>query len=130
MFAVSGDDIEGMELIPPHANKSKLSPRRRSRLLRLVWTYPLRARIDAYRVLVRIDLHGLQTCGGGCGTLPFGRCEHHEVEHRLGWPVDARHPDDLAIAYALRREAEFRDDAGVDYGQRIREAAQDGRIGP
>jgi hypothetical protein len=96
--------------------------------LRLVWTYPARARIDAYRALIRIDLNGLDTCPGDCSASPFGRCEHHEVEHRLGYPVNPDHPSDLAIAYALRLEAEFRDDDGVDYDQRIREAPEVGPI--
>src|SRR5262249_30768729 len=77
---------------------------------------------------VRLDLDGLETCAGDCSTSPFGRCEHHEVEHRLGYPIDPCHPSDLAIACALRREAEFRDDDGVDYEQRILEGAQAGRI--
>jgi hypothetical protein len=94
----------------------------------LVFTYPLRARVDAYIELVRIDRYGLQICAGGCGSLPIGRCEYHEVEHRLGRVVHARRPDDLAIAYALRVEAEFRDDEGISHLEAIREALRAGSI--
>jgi hypothetical protein len=98
--------------------------------LRFDLAYPPRSRIDAYRELVRIDLDGLVTCGGGCGALPLGRCEHHEVEHRLGREVNPRRPDDLAIAFALRLEAEYRDDEGVDYEQQILEDVAAGGIDP
>jgi hypothetical protein len=79
---------------------------------------------------VRIDLDGLVTCGGGCGAPPLGRCEHHEVEHGLGHQVDPRRPDDLAVAYALRLEAEYRDDEGVDYEDQIHKAAEAKLITP
>jgi hypothetical protein len=118
-----------MDPIPPHANKTdRTSVDERATAPPFIFAYPPRLRIDAYRELVRIDLGGVVTCGGGCGDLPLGRCEHHEVEYRLRRPVDPRRPDDLAIACALRLEAEYRDDDGIDYEKQIREHAAAGRI--
>jgi hypothetical protein len=116
---VSGYDIGRIEPIPPHANnQSKLSARERADALRFDLAHPRTRRLEAYLELVRIDIAGLESCPGGCGALPLWRCEHHEVEHRLERDVDARHPDDHAIAIALRVIAEFRDDEGIDYEQR------------
>jgi hypothetical protein len=122
-------DTGGFRSIPAHANKQlPASAAERAASLRFDFAYPLRARVDAYIELVRIDCHGLETCAGDCGSLPFGRCEHHEVEHRLQRVVNARRPDDLAIAYALRLEAELRDDEGFDHLALIREAVEAGAI--
>ena len=129
MSGVCPHGTEGLKSIPAHANKkSEFDADERAASLRFDFAYPLRARVDAYIELVRIDLNGLHACTGACGSLPVGRCEHHEVEHRLGRTVHARHPDDLAIAYALRLEAEFRDDEGVDHLALIREALEAGAI--
>jgi hypothetical protein len=52
-------------------------------------------------------MQGLDSCGGGCASSPFGRCEHHEVEARLGYPIhQPARPSDLAIGHALQLLAE------------------------
>jgi hypothetical protein len=61
---------------------------------------------------------------------PLGRCEHHEVEARLGHPVDPDDPSDLAIGIALRRVAEQREYEGADHEAAILEAGNAGQISP
>jgi hypothetical protein len=90
-----------------------------------------RIRADAYAQLERLDTYGVETCGGDCaGSWPLGRCEHHEVERRLGYAIDPAQPSDLAIGCALRLIAEQRDYEGVDHRAQIIEAANSGTISP
>ena len=80
--------------IPANANKT---PRVRSS----------RLRDEAYAELVRLDTHGLDSCGADCANRPpLGRCEHHEVEARLGYAIEPERPSDLAIAHALQSLAD------------------------
>jgi hypothetical protein len=92
------------------------------------------ARPDVYAVFTRIELEGLETCADcasnwWCSTGTW-RCELRQVEDRLGYPVDPRRPHDLAIAYALKVEAEFRDDLGRDHVAELVAAGNDGRLSP
>jgi hypothetical protein len=90
-----------------------------------------RIRPDAYAELIRLDTKGLETCSGGCKRRwPLGRCEHHEVEHQLGYEVDPAHPSDLAIREALLLIAEQCDYEGADHEQEILKACNAGRISP
>jgi hypothetical protein len=83
-----------MNQVPANANKKRRA-------------VSCRTRDQAYAELVRLDTHGLDSCSGDCGNLwPLGRCEHHEVEARLGYTVDPGRPSDLAIGHALQLLAE------------------------
>jgi hypothetical protein len=90
-----------------------------------------RIRPDAYAELDRLDREGLETCDGGCARRwPLGLCEHHELEARLGYPVDPGRPSDYAIGMALRLVAEQREYEGADHEAAILEASKAGVISP
>jgi hypothetical protein len=104
--------------IPAKANKNS---RRR--------TTPIRP--DVYAELLRLDTRGLDACAGDCAQhRPLPLCEHHQVEERLGYPVDPKRPPDLAIGHALRLIAEQYDYEGADRVTEIVTACEEGRISP
>ena len=77
-------------------------------------------RPDVYAELVRIEREGLQACSPEAACGPLWRCESCAVQDRLGTAVDAQKPSALAIAAALRREADLRDYLGADRAERIK----------
>jgi hypothetical protein len=88
---------------------------------------------DVMAVFMRIELEGLTACSkaqpsDSCTWRPFFPCERCMVEDALGKPVDHRWPDDVAIAHALRIEAEFRDYEAVDRVNEILAADREERL--
>ena len=92
------------------------------------------ARPDVYAVFVSIETHGLQACddceANWLCREGIWRCEHRQVERRLGWPVDLRKPSDLAIAFALKIEGEHHADIGRDRAAELFEAGNAGLLSP
>jgi hypothetical protein len=90
-----------------------------------------RIRPDAYAALIRLDTDGLQSCGGDCSqSWPLWRCEHHELEARLGYALNPARPSDLAIGVALRLIAAQCDYEGADHETPIIRASNAGLITP
>jgi hypothetical protein len=90
-----------------------------------------RIRPHGYAEFIRLDTLGLESCGGDCTRRwPLGRCEHHEVEHRLGYAIDPRRPSAVAIREALLLVAEQCDYESADDEKAILKACNEGHISP